>query len=319
MILKKVLSTAVTLALGAGLAHAAPKIVAITSILEHPALNAVKDGVIEELGDQGYKNGEDFQILYENAQGQASIASQIARQYIGKNPDVIVAISTQSAQTVLSVNKKIPVVFSAVTDPVGAKLVKSNGTGNGIVTGVSDKMPVDQQIDIVKEILPKLKKIGVIYNPGETNSVSTVNELKEVAEKSGLEVVEAPAIKTADVQSATRSLIGKVDIIYLPTDNTVMATVESVSVVATSARIPFFSSESSGVEKGALASFGNSYHKQGIEAGKLVARILKGENPNAMPVVFMNEFDLFLNKETADKIGITLPQTLLERASKVIE
>lgn len=319
MTLKKLFLAAVAVVLNTAIVRAEPKIVAITSIIEHTALNAVKDGAVEELARQGFKDGENIQILYENAQGQPSIAGQISRQFIGKNPAVIIAISTPSAQSVLSVTKKIPVVFSAVTDPVGAKLVKSNDAGNGNVTGVSDKMPVEEQLKLIKEIVPSATKIGVIYNPGETNSVSSVQELKEVAATMGFEVIDAPAMKTADVQSAARSLIGKADVMYAPTDNTVMATIESVTMVGQSAKIPFFTADTNSVSRGAVASIGFSYYQLGIETGKLAARILKGEDPNKMPVVYSKTFDLFVNKSAAVKYGITFSDEILERATEIIE
>jgi putative ABC transport system substrate-binding protein len=318
----KLILTAAAVALSTLVARAAdPQIVAITQIVEHPALNDVRDGVVEELARQGFKDKEQIQVLFENAQGQPSIASQIARQFVGKNPAVIVTIATPSSQAVISVTDTIPVIFSAVTDPVDAKLVKSlkADPDNKNVTGVSDKLPVDAQIGLIKNFLPDVKKVGIVYSPSEPNSVIAVQEFKEAGTKLGIEVVEAPAMKSADVQSAARSLIGKVDAMYTPTDNTVVATLESVVSVSYSSKIPFFAADTNSVERGALAAIGYSYKQLGIETGKLVARVLKGEKPADIPTVFSESVELFVNKTAAAKSGLRLSDEVLKSAVKVIE
>lgn len=322
MTIKKVFLTVAAVAMSTIIAQAeTKKVVAITAIIEHPSLNAVKDGAIEELARQGFKEGENLEVLFENAQGQQSIAVQIARQFVGKKPDVIIPIATPSAQAILSVTNSIPVVFSAVTDPVAAKLVQSLQADpkNKNVTGVSDMLPVESQIELIREVVPNVSKIGIIFNPGEPNSVVAVKEFKEAAGKVGIEIVEAPATKSSEVQSAARSLIGKADAMYTPTDNTVVATLESVVLVAQSAKIPFFSADTDSVTRGSIAAIGFSYHDLGVETGKSAARILKGEKPSAIPVVFSTKFELHLNKSSAEKTGITFPDAMLERAFKVIE
>lgn len=319
MIGKKLLLAAASLFACATAAHAESKIVAITAIVEHPALNAVRDGVKEELAKAGFKDGQDIKIVYQTAQGQAATATQIARQFVGMNPAVIVAISTPSTQAVLAATNEIPVVFSAVTDPVGAKLVKTLGTGNGHVTGVSDKLPLAEQLALVKEITPNVKRLGIIYNPGEANSVSSVAEAKELGPKMGLEIIEAPAMKTADVQAATRSLIGRADAAFVPTDNLVVSAMEVAASSAQSGKMPLYAADTSSVARGAIASVGFNYHQVGIETGKQVVRILKGEKPNDMPVVFAKETDLFLNKKSATLTGLTFPEAALKKAVSITE
>ncbi len=319
MIGKKLLLAAVGACLCGTAAHAEPKVVAITAIVEHPALDAARDGVKEELARAGFKDGEDIKIVFQTAQGQPATATQIARQFVGMKPAVIVAISTPSAQAVVAATKDIPVVFSTVTDPVGAKLVKSLGTGNGNVTGVSDRLPLAEQLALVKEITPNVKRLGIVFNPGEANSVSSVKEAKELGPTMGLEIVEAPAMKTADVQAAVRSLFGKADAAFVPTDNTVVSAMEAAAGAAQSGKLPLYAGDTGSVPRGAMASVGFNYRQIGVETGKQVVRILKGEKPNDMPVVFAKETDVFLNKKTADKIGVVLSDGLLKRAASITQ
>jgi len=302
-----------------GAATAEPKTVAITAIVEHPALDAVRDGVKKGLADAGYAEGTDVAFVYESAQGNPATATQIARQFVGDAPAVIVPISTPSAQAVAAATKDIPVVFSAVTDPVSAQLVQSIDQPGGNVTGVSDMAPIADHLALIREITPDVKRLGVLYNPGEANSVSSVDALKTAAEAAGIEIVEGPATKSADVQAAARSLIGKVDAIYIPTDNTIVSALESAVGVANEAKIPLYAGDTDSVARGALAAVGFDYFDVGVQTAALVDRVLKGESPGAIPVGFAAGTDVQVNKRTAEAIGLTLPQAVLERASKVVE
>lgn len=213
----------------ASLSQAAePRVVAITQIVEHPALDAVYQGVKDELADRGYIEGENLKIMHESAQGNAAIASQIARKFIGENTDVIVAIATPSAQTVAAAARNTPVVFAAVTDPVGAKLIKNAEAPGANITGVSDMLPIDKHLDMLLRIVPNAKRIGTVYNPGEANAVSLIELLDERLQARGLTLVKGAATKTSEVLGAARSLVGKVDAIYLTTDNTVISAAEVV-------------------------------------------------------------------------------------------
>jgi putative ABC transport system substrate-binding protein len=304
---------------GIGSAQAEPKTVAITAIVEHPALDAVRDGIKKGLADAGYAEGTDVTFTYETAQGNPATAAQIARQFVGDAPAAIVAISTPSAQAAVAATKDIPVIFSAVTDPVAAQLVASIDQPGGNVTGVSDMAPIGDHVALIREITPEVKRLGVLYNPGEANSVSSVDALKTAASAAGIEVIEAPANKSADVQAAARSLIGKVDAIYVPTDNTIVSAFESAVGVANEAKLPLYAGDTDSVARGALAAVGFNYFDVGVQTAALVDQVLKGQNPGMIPVVFASGTDLQVNKKTADAIGITLPQAVLDRASKVVE
>lgn len=299
------------------LSFAADKVkVEITQIVAHPALDSVRKGVEDVLAQQGYKNGENMILTFQSAQGNITTATQIARQFVGDKPDVIVAIATPSAQTMLAATKQIPIVFSAVSDPVEAKLVPTMEKPGGNVTGVSDRSPVEDHIKLLKEIKPDLKKLGYLYNSAEANSVSTLNVLRKLAEKDGIEVIPSAAPKSSDVQAATRALVGKVDIIYVPTDNTIISVLEGATKVAAETKTPIFTADPSSIGRGAFAAQGIDYYDAGIETGKLVVRILKGEKAGDISVVTPQARNIKIDLKAAEKMGITIPQTVLDRANK---
>ena len=293
--------------------------VAVTAIVEHPALDAARDGVKEALEAAGYKEGENLKFIYESAQGNPATAAQIARQFVGEGPSVIVPISTPSAQAVVSATKDIPVVFTAVSDPLGAQLVTNMDKPGGNVTGLSDLSPVAEHIALIKEILPNAKTIGFLYNSGEANSVSLLAVLKAEAEKARLTVVESAATKSAEVQGAARALVGRADAIYIPTDNTIISALEGAVAVAEEAKLPLFTADTDSVTRGAIAALGFNYKDVGKQTGEIVVRILKGENPGDIAVKVAAGTDLVVNKGAAAKMGVTLPEALVGRATRVIE
>lgn len=295
------------------------KYVAITSIVEHPALDAFKDGVVEALAKDGYKEGDNLRVKFQTAQGNTGTAAQIARQYVGENPDVIVAIGTPSAQAVVAATKTIPVVFGAITDPIAAQLVKERGASGTNVTGMSDELPLEASIKLIKEALPEAKRVGVVYNPGEVNSKIVVDRLKELMPEHGLSLVEAAAPRTVDVSSAARSLVGKSDVIFSTTDNNVIATYESLTKVSLDSKLPLIASDTDSVPRGAIAALGLNYKQLGEQTGHMVARILKGEKAGDISWETSNDLAIHLNKKMADQIGVEFSDELLKSAEKVIE
>ena len=293
--------------------------VAITQIVEHPALDAVYQGVKDELAEQGFNEGENLEVMHESAQGNSAIASQIARKFVGESPDVIVAIATPSAQTVAAAARNLPVVFSAVTDPVGAKLVPSLDASGTNISGVSDMLPIDKHLDMLQRVMPNAKRIGTVYNPGEANAVSLINLLEERLAARDLELVKAAATKTSEVLGAARSLVGKADAIYLTTDNTVISAVEAVISVGERASIPVFAADTATVGRGAVAALGFDYYIHGRQTGAMVARILNGTKPGDMPVETMDTLDLFVNPDAAKRMGITLSDDLIRDAKEVVK
>lgn len=295
------------------------KTIAITAIVEHPSLDAVRQGALEALANEGYKEGQNLTVNFQSAQGNMATTGQIAKQFVADNPDAIIAIATPSAQAIVSNTSTIPVVFSAVTEPVEAKLVpKLDGSGTN-VTGASDVLPLEPQLELIKEVIPAVKNIGFVYSPGEVNSTVTLKLLKEKASAMGLNIIEAPAQKSGDIAMAAHSLVGKVDVIYTSTDNNVINAYEALAKVAKEAKIPLISSDPGVIDRGAVVVLGVNYHQLGVETGKITAKILKGEKPGEIPVYHAKELDLMVNKKSASEQGATIPQSVLEKAKKVVE
>ncbi|ODS11866.1 ABC transporter substrate-binding protein [Vibrio scophthalmi] len=291
--------------------------VAVSQIVEHPALDATREGLIDGLKARGYEQGKNLEFDYKTAQGNPAIAVQIARQFVGERPDVLVGIATPTAQALVAATRDIPVVFTAVTDPVGAKLVNQLEQPGKNVTGLSDLSPVAQHVELIKELLPDVKTIGVVYNPGEANAVALVNLLKESAQQHGLEIVEATALKSADVQSATQVIAAKSDVIYAATDNTVASAFEGMIVAANQSKTPVLGGATSYVEKGAIAALGFDYYQVGVQTAAYVADILEGKAPGTLDVKVAKGSDLVVNTQVAQDLGIVIPQSVLERATSV--
>ncbi|MBE0486738.1 ABC transporter substrate-binding protein [Marinobacter sp.] len=295
------------------------RVVAITQIVEHPALDAAHQGVKDELAERGYIVGQNLRLMHESAQGNSAIASQIARKFVGESPDVIVAIATPSAQTVAAAARNVPVVFSAVTDPVAAKLVKSWEAPGGNMTGVSDMLPIEQHLDMLQRIMPDAKRIGTVYNPGEANAAALIELLEERLAARDMQLVKGAATRTSEVLGAARSLVGKVDAIYLTTDNTVISAAEAVISVGERSKIPVFAADTATVERGAVAALGFNYYNHGRQTGAMVVRILEGAGTADMPVETMEELDLFVNPEAGKRMGITLSEDLIQDAKEVVK
>lgn len=291
--------------------------VAVSQIVEHPALDATRQGLLDGLKAKGYEQGKNLDFDFKTAQGNPAIAVQIARQFVGENPDVLVGIATPTAQALVSATKTIPVVFTAVTDPVGAKLVKKLEQPGKNVTGLSDLSPVEQHIELIKEIMPNVKSIGVVYNPGEANAVSLMELLKSSTQKHGIKLIEATALKSADVQTATQAIASKSDIIYALIDNTVASAIEGMIVSANQAKTPVFGAATSYVERGAIASLGFDYYQIGVQTADYVVAILEGQAPSKLDVKVAKGSDLMINKTAAEKLGVTIPQSVLDRATSV--
>jgi putative ABC transport system substrate-binding protein len=293
-----------------------PKHIAITQYIEHVAADAVRDGLLEELAKEGYTQGENLIVDYDNAQGNAATAGQIARKFLGLKPDVIVAITTPSAQSMVKVVGKdsIPIVFGAVTNPVGAGLVSSLKHHPEHVTGVMDAPPIKEQIAFIKTILPDAKKIGVLYNPGDNGSVASLEGIRKEASAQGLTIVESTPIKSSDIQAAVLKLVGQVDAIYVPLDNMLVSAMKTVSSLALQHKLPLFSADSGSVEAGALACKGYSYHETGLETGKIVTLLLKGEKSGEIDIVSPGKIGIFINRKALETLHLSLPDAIREQA-----
>lgn len=295
------------------------KHVAVTQIVEHPALDATRKGIKEELEAQGFSEGKNLKWSYESAQGTPATAAQIAKKFAGEKPDVVVGIATPSAQALASAMHDTPIVFSAVTDPVGAKLIKSMKGHTGNITGVSDLSPIESHMRLVKEIVPNAGKLGVIFNPGEANSVTLVNLVKQFAPSQGMQVIEAGTPKSSDVLAAARSLVGKADAIYVPTDNTVISAFEAVVKVSQESKLPVIAADTDTVKRGAIAALGFNYYDLGRQTGKMVASILNGKSAGDIDAEGVNKTELHINPTAAELMGVSLPKALVDRAKEVVK
>lgn len=295
------------------------KYVAITAIVEHPALDDVRKGVIAQLKEEGFEEGRNLTLEFQSAQGNPATAAQIAKKFVGDKPDAVVAIGTPSAQAMLAATKEIPIVYAAVTDPVAAKLVPSWEASGGNITGVSDQLPLEPQIDLMKKLVPNLKSVGYVYSPGEVNSTVVLEQLKADLSQQHIELVAVPAQRTTDVLTAARSLAGKVQLIYTSLDNNVVSSFESMYKAAKEIKVPLLASDTSSVSRGAVAALGVNYHDIGMETGKMVARILQGESAGAIPSQQMTKFDLYVSPKHADEEGITLSDEVKTQATTIVQ
>lgn len=297
------------------------KSVSITSIVEHPALDAVREGVLETLKTEGFIEGETIEVTYQNAQGSMTTAAAIARQFVLSKTDVIVAIATPVAQAAVNATTEIPIVFSAVTDPVGAGLIPALGSNAGNVVGISDMTPVFTQLKLLKLVMPYVKKVGVIYNPSEANSVVLTDFAKDAAAQLGFEILEITGSTTSEMITSLNAMIGDIDALYIGTDNTAASSAEGLGTIAERNKVPIIAGEIGIARGGAIIGFGFDYYKIGLETGKLVAAILNGEKTENLSSGLLGAEALvfYVNKDLADKIGVDLPENIIERADILVE
>lgn len=300
-------------------ALAGTKQIDLTYIVEIPPIDAAKKGILDALAKAGFIKGKTISVDVQSAQGSMPTQMQIAKTFMGNSPDLMIAISTPSAQACQAAAKgAVPIVFSAVTDPVAAKLVASMEKPGGTITGTSDKQPLGLTFNLIAKLTPKVRTIGVLYNAGEANSVAQVTAMKKIADARGLKIVEATAANTGMVPTAAQSLASRVDAILVPTDSTVVSSIQSVVKVGEQAKIPVYASDTDSVKKGAMAALGFNYYKLGLLTGEIAAKVLSGANPGDIPVGMLHDEDLYLNLASATKMGVAIPKAVQATAAKVI-
>jgi len=300
-------------------ASAEPVRISISQFVEHPALNAVMKGFKDDLQENGIvADYKDY-----NANGNMGTAGQIATQIAADAPDLIVAIATPCAQASAKAYDKAPqlantpMLFTAITDPLAAGLVKDYQHPGPNITGVSNQMPMDKHLEMVRRFLPQLKTLGVMYNSGEVNSVSNVKRLKEAAGKMGIAIIDGPVTNSADVFQAAQSLVGKVDAVFVPTDNTVVSALETVIKVCEKTRLPLFSADTDSVKRGAIAAMGFDYYQHGRQTGVMARKILAGAKPADLPVEFQENLTFHINPEAGKRMGLTIDQAILDSADSL--
>nr|WP_092072840.1 ABC transporter substrate-binding protein [Dendrosporobacter quercicolus]NSL48868.1 ABC transporter substrate-binding protein [Dendrosporobacter quercicolus DSM 1736] len=289
--------------------------VGVLQMVQHGALDAANNGFVDGLASRGYKNGENITIDQQNAQGDQSNLKTISQRFVNNKVDLIYAIATPAAQAVANETKTIPVVGSAITDYEAAKLVQSNAKPGGNVTGTTDYLPPKQQIDLALKLIPQAKTVGALYNSSEANSEIQVREMKEYAAEKGLTVIEAAVTNVNDIQQAVQSLVGKADFIYCPTDNTIASAIANIARIARAAKLPVLAGDETMVKTGGAAGVSINYYKLGFQSGEMAADILSGKaKPADMPIASQEEAKVIINKETAQEIGLTIPEELLKAA-----
>lgn len=313
--MKKLLAVllSLTLILACGAAYAEDKpVIGIIQQMDHVALNAARDGFVKALEDNGFVDGETITLDIQNGQGDQSNLATIADRFISEKADLVLAIATTAATTMAGKTESIPILGTAITDYVSAKLVESNEKPGYNVSGTSDMNPVSAQIELLKKLVPEAKTVGVLFTSGETNSVIQAAMAKEAIEAQGMTYVEGTATNTNDVQQAVQQLVGKCDAIYLPTDNVMASSIPIIYGVTAESKIPVICGESGMVYNGGLATLGISYFQLGYETGLMAVEVLGGADISEMPIRFATEgFEYALNKTVADEIGLEIPDDLL--------
>lgn len=302
-------------------AGAAPIKIGICKIVEHPALDAVEQGVIDALSAAGYARDVDVEYSLASAQGDFTVAISIAQNFLAQGVDLVVAIATPTAQAAVEVFRgtNIPIIYAAVTDPVGSELVldATDPSGNGNVTGVSDMIPVAAHLRLLQDLSPDIARVGIVYNPGEANSVLLTGMAIAAAVELGLEIITATADSTANVQMAAQSLVGRVDAFYVTTDNTVVSAIDSVLAASEEASVPFLMADPTSIAHATLAA-GFDYYEHGLTVGDIVLRVLSGTLPNEIPVTYQPNAEVHLNLDLAAAIGFEFPLSIIEQAAAIL-
>lgn len=294
--------------------------VGVLQFVSHPALDEIYKGVQEGLKQSGYEEGKNMRLAFQNGQADQSKLATMSQQLVQeKKADVLIGIATPAAQALANTTTEIPIVLGAITDPVSAGLVKSLDKPGGNITGVSDKSPVTAQLDLMMTLLPKTKKLGILYASSEENSKYQVAEVKQLAEQKGLSVKAYAVPSSNEIAQTVQVMTGEVDVIYIPTDNTIANAMQTVVSEADKTKTPIIPSVDTMVEQGGLATVGINQFQLGVQTGKMAADILSGKSdPATTPIYTFKEGDSIINIKQAEKLGITIPASVKEHA-KVIE
>lgn len=296
--------------------------IGIGQFAEHASLDNCKEGFLAGLAAAGYVEGENLEVSFENAQADGATATQIASNFVANKVDLICAIATPMAQSAFGAAKDtdIPVIYTAVTDPIAAELAKADGTPNGNTTGTSDKLPVESQLEMIRAILPEAKTIGIMYSTSEVNSVSAIEEYKAAAANYGFEIVESGIATAADIPLAADNLLAKVDCLNNLTDNTVVSSLPVILEKAAEKNIPVFGSEVEQVKIGCLATVGLDYYDLGMQTGAIAAQVLSGEKKaSEINYEIISEASFYGNTAVAGNLGITLPEDLVSSAKEMFD
>jgi putative ABC transport system substrate-binding protein len=295
--------------------------IGLTQFGSHPAADAGRQGFIDALADAGYVEGENVEYDFQNPEFDATAEQTIARKFVDDNVDLIFSFGTNISLQCINAAEgtDIPVIFCGITDPVSSGLISSWEHPGENVTGTSDMIEMDSTVDLILQIVPDVTTIGTIYNAGESNSVVLVEDLNEVCDSLGIDVVEATVSTSADVLTAAQSLVGQVDVIWVGTDNTVVSGLEAVIGVCEENGIPFFASDDPSIERGGIACLGFDYYDIGYQTGEMAVRILEGESAEDIPAELGKVFSYSVNTAAAELYGVTIPQEIMDKATSIYD
>ena len=282
--------------------------------MEHESLDAAREGFVAALADHGYVDGETIEIDFQNAQGDSSNLLTISQRFVGDDCDLVLAIGTGAAQSMASQTTEIPILITAVTDPVDAGLVQSSDAPGTNVTGTNDMNPIREQLALIQEILPEVQTVGLLYTSSEDNSILQIEQARAILDEMGIGYVEQTVTGSNDVQQAVQSIIGKCDALYVPTDNNLASAAALVGAAAQEAKLPVFWGEGNCVPDGGLASLGLDYYNLGFQTGEMAVEILEGADPSEMAIQSQKNYSYTISKSMAESIGIEIPERLMEFA-----
>lgn len=295
-------------------------VIGINQFIQHPLLDDVAKGVKDQLKESGFTTESGTTILEKNANGDQNTATQINKQFVDQKVNVIVPLGTPAAQSAVKLTNSIPIVFGAITDPVKAGIAESMSKPGGNKTGTSDLWPYEKQVALIKELVPSAKRIGMILNPGESNTEASMVPINAALKKFNFEKVEVSVSSTSEVYGAAQSLVGRCDVILIPADNTVVSAFDAVVKVANEKHIPLFAGNIPCVESGAIATYGVNYYKIGRKTGELVVKILKEKSsPGTIPVAIDSDTDLVINLKAAKAQNVTIPDAYIKAAAKIFK
>jgi putative ABC transport system substrate-binding protein len=296
--------------------------IAVGQYIDHPGLDAVRKGFYDQMAKLGYKEGDNVQYDFQNCQGDATLTQNISNKFCDGSYDLIFAIATPISQAVKkgTAQNHTPVVFGAITDPVSAGLVNSLQSPGGNLTGTSDAWPYLKQLELIKKILPNAKNIGVLFNPGEANTTYAMEQTRNAAKQLGLNLVEAPITGTNEINAGVLSIVNKVDAFYVTADNTTMAAAPGIVKVATEKKKPVFAGDPGTFDAGCVAGFGVSYYNLGVASANITNDILKnGKKPSDIPVIISDNPELMINLVVAKQLNISIADTIVSDAQKVVK
>lgn len=293
------------------------KKIGVVQLIQHNALDAANEGFIAGLEEKGYKDGDKVQIEQQNAQGKIDVAQQIAGQFASSKKDLIFAIATPAAQACANATSDIPIVFTAVTDPVTDGLAESLEKPGKNLTGTSDKVNIEEQLELFKKLVPNAKTMGVIYTTSETNSENQVKELEALAPKFDLTIKKIGVANVNEINQNLSNSIKSIDCLYAPTDNTVASAYDLLGKICVQNNVPILAAEPAAVEKGGLVSKGIDYYELGKMAAYKAVEIFEGKNPSEIEVESMKELAITINTDVAKKLNITIPEDIDKNAKKV--